>query len=711
MVQTSDNWAAGPLSQPYLKRSKYLAEALQSMSAPQENIRSPWELAAKLGAVALTGYADKKNDAKLKDARKQDLDNETATMVKLLGGAFDSPSSSAPSMSADPAVEETGYSAPKSSPILQNSLPDIKAPSIAPREKDLLTRILIGEAGSQSDQGQQAVAAVIANRAKQSGMSIGEVISAPGQFEPFGNRKRWTELQAIPPDSPQYQRAATNAELALSGQAQLPPEVAGADHFYSPKTQTSLGRQAPSWDNGKGADLEDHRFFALGYGGQPPVQPQQRPPMGAIDPSVAMTGGINPGAPQPQMQLPTGQAPPQLSMPELAQPQGGVQPYQVASNGPTPPPPQGQQGQNPRGPTQQEMAMYQAWMGSGDPSKVQAARELAQKIQARMAAPVEYDTTVTRGGQIVQTPKIPGQGKPMVSDIPGFRQQLSGNLEYGADGRAHAIKGAEDRIVSAEQLGINAPAGTMFVQSPTGDVKPLYAPPQGYQTGNSAVTMSPVRGGPQDPQAAGGEVQRKAVLDYHGQFKPIVDAATKLNRSYQSMNVGFGQQDGAGDIAMINGIQRMIDEGVVREGDVSLQLKGQGLEGGLSGLKGYITSQGFFTPDIRNRLKATADGLYGQIMPSYRDQVMSYAPGIDQTYGQGTFEKIVPSQIAKTLGWINDPASGSMGNGQSGGSGRSGPAGGLGGLGGSGMAPQAKPPKADFLAEYRRRGIKPPDQR
>ena len=45
-------------------------------------------------------------------------------------------------------------------------------------------------------------------------------------------------------------------------------------------------------------------------------------------------------------------------------------------------------------------------------------------------------------------------------------------------------------------------------------------------------------------------------------------------------------QNGAGDIAMINGLQKLIDEGVVREGDVALQLQAQGINGGIAGLQG-----------------------------------------------------------------------------------------------------------------------------
>jgi|GEM_PF-6065968 len=656
---------AGPLSAPYVRKSKQLAEALKAMETETKDIRSPWELAARLGAVAITDSERRKTDAKLKEAQKQDQDNETKAILAGLGAALDGePRPSAPDYTPDTdraiadavTAELDGkprppiFGAPRSrAPISEAPLAPARPAGLPPEDQDALARIVLTEAGGESDEGQQAVAAVIANRAKQAGMEIRDVINAPGQFEPVTNGK----AAKVAPDTPAYRRALANALMGVSGSAALPPEIAGADHFYSPKAQAALGRQPPAWDNGSGADLGNHRFFSLGYGGQP----AGRPNIGAIDPSVAMTGGINPDAPQPSMQLPTGQEQ-QLSMPELARPQGDAQPYQVASNGPTPPPPQGQAG-NPNAPTQQQIQLIKSWMESGDPAKQKVAREYALKLQQQMAQRPEYELRETNGAQVYY-PKTPGFGAPQAAPMP---------------------QEARTKLMSAEQLGIRGAApGTMYAVNAAGTPTQAYAPPQGYGNTGQGADLAPIRGGPQDPYAPqkppsgyemrgqrmapieggpqdpqGSEVQRQAVLQYHSQFKPIVEMATKFARNYAGVNVGYRQQDGAGDIAMINGLQRMIDEGVVREGDVSLQLKGQGIQGGLAQLKGYLSSKGFFDSAIRDRIKSVADGLNDEVSPQYREQVMAYAPEIDATYGAGTFNKIVPSQIAKQLGWTREP--------------------------------------------------------
>lgn len=132
---------------------------------------------------------------------------------------------------------------------------------------DNLIRTVFGEARGEDPRGQQAVASVILNRARQTGQSYDDVVTAPGQFEPWGNPVTRARMLALTPDSPDYQAIAANIAPALNGD----DPTGGADHFYSPTAQSSLGRAAPSWDNGKGTDIGRHRFFALGYGGSSPM--------------------------------------------------------------------------------------------------------------------------------------------------------------------------------------------------------------------------------------------------------------------------------------------------------------------------------------------------------------------------------------------------------------------------------------------------------
>lgn len=157
---------------------------------------------------------------------------------------------------------QQGMAPPPAPPVSQ---PDASGMAYSDPSIDRLTRLLIGEAGGEDDRGQQAVAAVVHNRAKQSGMSLDDVIAAPGQFEPYSNTKRWSELQSIDTSNPAYIRARANAMRVLQGD--VPDPTSGADHFYSPSSQKAFGRPAPAWDNGAGVDLGRQRFFKLGWRG------------------------------------------------------------------------------------------------------------------------------------------------------------------------------------------------------------------------------------------------------------------------------------------------------------------------------------------------------------------------------------------------------------------------------------------------------------
>lgn len=131
---------------------------------------------------------------------------------------------------------------------------------------DDVVRTVYGEAASEPELGQQAVAAVIANRARQSGRSHSDIVKAPWQFEPWMTRRR--ELESLDPTSDTYQSIAKSIFPVLNGDLDDP--TGGATHFYAPRAQRALGRAAPSWDNGTGVDLGNHRFFNLGYGGKGP---------------------------------------------------------------------------------------------------------------------------------------------------------------------------------------------------------------------------------------------------------------------------------------------------------------------------------------------------------------------------------------------------------------------------------------------------------
>lgn len=77
-----------PSAAKYTDRSKYLAEALKGMQAGSTNIRSGGELATRLLAQAITGYAQRKNDEKLHAAQTADQQAQQAYVRQQIASAF-----------------------------------------------------------------------------------------------------------------------------------------------------------------------------------------------------------------------------------------------------------------------------------------------------------------------------------------------------------------------------------------------------------------------------------------------------------------------------------------------------------------------------------------------------------------------------------------------------------------------------------------------
>lgn len=124
-------------------------------------------------------------------------------------------------------------------------------------DTDAVVRTVWGEARSDPDS-QAGVASVILNRSKLTGKRPREVVTAQGQFEPWGNPQTRQQLEALDPRSPEYQDILGRISPALNGE----DVTGGATHFYAPRAQAALGRPAPAWDDGKGRDMGQHRFFS-----------------------------------------------------------------------------------------------------------------------------------------------------------------------------------------------------------------------------------------------------------------------------------------------------------------------------------------------------------------------------------------------------------------------------------------------------------------
>jgi spore germination cell wall hydrolase CwlJ-like protein len=279
----------GPTSQAALQRSRYLAEALQSMQQGANNIRTPTELASKLLATAILGYSKNAADRNALGAVRSDQVDYASSLLKGLGEE--------PTTAPAPTPMDAAPAAPVTPPAPTMAAPEQPTgpanPRFASRDIDAVARMMLGEAGGEGDQGMTAAGAVAFNRLKSGyggANSLADVVYAPHQFE--GAR---SPQASVPETSPQYQHALTLASALANGTAQDP--TGGAINFLNPELQARLGRPQPAWAPGGQGQRIGHHVF---YGGNPaagaPVPPPPMPP----DPNgapvqLAMQGPMQPG--------------------------------------------------------------------------------------------------------------------------------------------------------------------------------------------------------------------------------------------------------------------------------------------------------------------------------------------------------------------------------------------------------------------------------
>lgn len=123
---------------------------------------------------------------------------------------------------------------------------------------DWVVRTVYGEAANEGRQGRQEVARVIENRRRAGtfgGSTYRDVVRAPNQFEPWNNPDARRRMESLDRNSEQYKAIEAEVREALEG------DTGDFTHFYAPRAQRALGRNAPRWDDGSGRDIGNHRFF------------------------------------------------------------------------------------------------------------------------------------------------------------------------------------------------------------------------------------------------------------------------------------------------------------------------------------------------------------------------------------------------------------------------------------------------------------------
>jgi len=141
---------------------------------------------------------------------------------------------------------------------------------------------------------------------------------------------------------------------------------------------------------------------------------------------------------------------------------------------------------------------------------------------------------------------------------------------------------------------------------------------------------------------------------WRGQFKePLTSAFNAFGQTDKIRNA-LALESGTGDIAAINALQKMIDEGgVVREQDVNLIQGAQSLYNTLATQMEALKSGGKLSPELRQQITQTAQALSQAIYGGVKQRIAPFAGHMQAQ--NVSMDAIVPPELQRAYGWIEPP--------------------------------------------------------
>lgn len=489
---------------------------------------------------------------------------------------------------------------------------------------DRVVRTVYGEAANEPSTGQQAVAGVVMNRARSSGMTPTDVVLARGQFEPWSNPAARARMEALSPSSSVYQAIASNISPVMRGEA--PDPSGGATHFYAPRAQAALGRAAPSWDDGSGTDIGNHRFFRHGYGpagqGESAGAPVASVSRGAAPAGVfaAMTSGSG---------GPVSTETPVTTMPANAAPQGGVS-FTTSPRSSTPiRVPQSRSGFDETATSGGVSAMTSAGLRVPDAPAVGETEaqgfvvpagadqggvdpRIVQALTTRIGAANEG----TPGARISALNKV--LANPNLPD--NLRQVGLVHLKDAIDS-TKAPDGVKEFMWARAQGMTQAKSPAAYEREKKGPT--LLSPGQSVydESTNSARFTAPDRD-------KGNETEKGLRAEFGKEtktFGEVQDAYGRVIAATKQREANPGGVSPASDIGLVFGFMKMLDPGsVVREGEYATAKNAGGVPDIVRNAYNKAVQGEFLQPAQRQDFADTAGRLY--------DQARGQAEGIAERY-------------------------------------------------------------------------------
>jgi len=140
--------------------------------------------------------------------------------------------------------------------------------------------------------------------------------------------------------------------------------------------------------------------------------------------------------------------------------------------------------------------------------------------------------------------------------------------------------------------------------------------------------------------------------DMRKELKPVREALSEDNRKMTNLSSALKLRTGQGDIAAINFLQKMVDEGVVRGEDIRVQQMAQSF---VDQMKGWINQakEGELLPDaVRQKMAQTAYSVYQNNTATHKRTVEGFR-AISERRGMD-FENIWPTELSSYFG-VKEP--------------------------------------------------------
>jgi soluble lytic murein transglycosylase-like protein len=570
-MAVSDPYAGYTLPvQKAARRSKYLAEALESISQPQE-IRSPLELAARLGAVAVTRAKQKKADKALIEALDTDRKERMAPTLDWVKSQQQPPAMPAqpaappPQAAPQPPPQQMGQMAPgftpapQPAPVAQQQLP-------APQGMDQFWPALErqesgGRQSAVSPKGAFGVAQLMPGTAAEIAQKMGDPrLAELARTDPNVNRQLGQAYLG------EQMQKYGHPVLALAAYNAGPGRV---DEWLQRIGDPRSGQISPEEWVSRIPFPETQNYVASILSQVQQQQPQApAQPMG--QPMAAQDIG------QPAMaQVPQGmgQGMPQAQEPTL---------------------------------TPRQLAILQEKFSSPNPQVQMEGVQLAEKWRAELAQPQEWENVTVNGLPFAYN-KTTRQMMPL--EVPPEARNIT---------------------LNAQQAGIPAPQGTMFQADPLGKLSQVYQPPAGFEVQGNRLQFQ--QGGPQDPAAGTNLVSNEGKLrdDYRKDQQNYFEARA----GYQKVIEAAKTATPAGDIALVFGFMKTLDPGsTVREGEqATVQNSGTIPETVQNVYNQLVTGKGRLSPQQRQQF-AEAAGRQFSVYRQRAEETNKRYSGLAQSYG------------------------------------------------------------------------------